>query len=716
MPRKQTPPKKRYPDPYCEYDLFDLGALPDPPDDWTLYGYGKETFGGTSRIFSSAVTKDLVDFHCWGIEPDIQGRSKKESRLMALRKLSYYQADQHRPPTLNDFLDFSRDAGPRLLRTDLNPMPKPISRFYPTVPDTGTNPAGDGIPPSYAQQFAYPSGPRSKSTTPSRSPSTSIPPSLSPSGRGAMNPPSVLKPHSTAVPGQSLPVPAVVESVERALVGLRYRLLDRHPQAAANTPQPYLTATNERDLLRVETRSFALTSHVRLSRSRDGSDFVLDPNGLIYAFRGRGPVSGVNTSAIDCVIVAGKFLDAGSTIIDRAGEILGNTLTEVERGFRTMVDTDWAVLSPERSMATRDILRDIIIRNVDSAIGPAVPVSNIWDACTQSFGQFHVSYTERLVECPSCLRSFTPESTRVVTSTVAPSHFESDAQSVTMEALLSRFFTHRLSQNCVYCGKKDGIVRERKFGGLPMRMVVRLHQSASPRNHTSANIKVRYCDEHGQARVATYRWLGGIYCNKNETHSHLGGEDPYRYRIYWTDSERGEKETGEIRMYDGRKNLGLIVGTIPASHQDEPIPEAWCRGVPIPLLFYEQVLNPNRDDLEVAMQTVEDMVYAADNDVLILQKHQPWASGDRRRDSEARSSPNVKVEEEYDNLGGSSSFAVPQEGMNRNDGPVDSMGVSGRNTQLNPNQASEDVDMGDPNMTEPLQLFMGSLSCPGRWG
>lgn len=761
MPRRQSP-RKHYPDPDCEYDLFDLGALPDPPDDWTFYGYGKEAFGNTSRIFSSAVTKVLIDFHCWGIEPDVQGRSKKESRLMALRKLSYYQADQHRPPTLNDFFDFSRDAGPRLLRTDLHPMPKPISRFYPTVPDPGTDPLGEGIPPSYAQQFAYPSGPRSRTTVPGQptlgpwhtvagdpSQNTQLsvgldidntyptPPDITPPGSVAMIPPLVLQPSaippSAPLPGQSQAFPAVVESVERALLGLRYRLLDRHPQAAANIPRPYLTAASEWDLLHLETRAFVLTSHVRLSRSGDGSDFVLDPNGLIYAFRGRGPVSRRETSAVDCVIVAGKFLDVGSTIIDCASEMLGHMLTETEREFRTMADTDWAVLSPEESMAKRDAFLDIITRNH----GRAIPVSEVWRKCTQSFSQFHISYTEQFVKCCTCSHPFPPELSHVVTSVVAPPHFESDHHGVTMEALLNRFFAYQLSQECGHCRRRDTIVRERRFNILPFRMVVQPHYSASPRNHTSDNIKIKYCDEHGQTQIATYRWLGGVYCNKNETiRSQLGLEDPYRYRTYWTDSGRGEKETGELRMYDGMHNLGLIVGTIPAAHPDEPIPESWCRGVSVPLLFYEQVLNPDKEALEVAKQTVGDMLYAAENDVLILQKHQPWASTDHQRlsgerrlasNTEAGPSSTVLVERRYDEpslaAGGSASVGISpraptgqpsEEGIKReangqspfpgwvpeqpNNGPVDSeTAVPG--VVMNPQGVSETTAQFGPNLT-----------------
>lgn len=758
-PRKQSL-KKNYPDPECEYDLFDLGALPDPPDDWTFYGYGKEDFGHTSRIFSSAVTKILIDFHCWGIEPDVQGRSKKESRLLALRKLSYYQADQHRPPTLNDFLDFSRDAGPRLLRTDLRPMPKPISRFYPAVPDPGTDAVGESIPPSYAQQFAYPSGPRSRTSVPGQptfgrwnsiagdtSQNTQqpvglnldntypTPPNITPPASLATNTPPVLQPSAfqppAPVPGQSLTLPAVVESVDRALLGLRYRPLDRHPQAVANIPRPYLTAASEWDLLHVETRAFVLTSHVRLSRSGDGSDFVLDPNGLIYAFHGRGPVSRRETSAVDCVIVAGKFLDVGSTIIDCASGMLGHALTETEKKFRTMADTNWGILSPEESMSRRDAFRDTITRNH----GWAIPVAEIWSKCTQSFSQFHMSYTERFVKRCTCSQRFPPELSHVFTSVVAPPHFESDRQGVTMEALLNRFFTYQLSQECVHCRRRDTIVRERRFNGLPLRMVVRPHYSTSLRNHTSNNIKIQYCDEHGQVQVATYRWLGGVYCKKNEvTCSQLGLEDPYHYRIYWTDSERGEKETGEIRMYDGMHNLGLIVGTIPAAHPDEPIPESWCRGVPVPLLFYEQVLSPDREALEVVKQTVGDMLYAANNDVLILQNHQPWASADHQRlsregrlasNTDAGPSSNMPVDGRYEPSLAPGGFAsvdiqpqattgqLPEEGISLdatgrspfpggvpeqpNDSPVDSeLAVPG---VVNPQGVSETTAQFGTNLT-----------------
>jgi hypothetical protein len=722
MPRRNTP-KKRYPDPDCEYDLFDLGALPDPPDDYTLYGYAKENFG-SFRIFSSAITKDLIEFHCWGIEPGVEGRSKKETRLMALRKLIYYQADEHRPPTLNDFMDFSRDAGPRLLRTDLDPMPLPVSRFYPTAPPPGTGLFEGGIPRSYVQQFAYPSRSVSNPTVPSQPPPTSVLPGHPTAGRprtvpdepsqstqqpGAtitplrhreMNPRPLPKsstvPLSTAIPAQLQPPLAVVESVERALLDLKYRLLERHPQAAGNVPQPYLTAASAQDLLRMEPRSFTLTSHVQLARSRDGSDFVLDPQGLIYACRGRGPVSRVNSSAIDCAIVAGKFLNVGSTMIDRASADVAQALTKVEKGFRAMVDTDWAMLSPDRSIATRDAFRDVVV----SELGQDFPASDVWDECTRSSGQFHISYTERFAHCSFCLNSYAPEPTPVLTSAVSPTHFESDAHGiVTMEALLNRFFSHQSLQDCIHCDRKDGVLCERTFNGLPLRLVVQPDYSASPRDHTSSNIKIKYVDDRGQEQVATYRWLGGIYCNKAETGPNDSQADPYRYRIYWTDSERGEEETGQLRMYDAAQNLGLIVGAIPAYHQDEPIPEAWCRGVPIPLLFYEQVLNPDRSALEVAQQAVADMLYAVDNDILILQEHQPWTSVNRQRlseerrsasDTEAVQSSNV-TEHHYDasgeTSGTSSSLAASEQAV------------------------EEDIDMHDTGLSPSVaeQLFHGQI-------
>lgn len=721
----------QYPDPPQPPNLYPLHELPEPPEDYTFYGTELASIT-KGRRYSRASLEALMKFHFWGISYGTVDRMTNEVRLKLLRKLNYYQSDSHRPPTLHEFLNTRRDAGPRLLRIDLPTPPDPVSRWYPALPprspehlSVGRDGEVNTIPQSYHAQFSYSSAPvasvdvngplnattfsntnqpieqfrgltnitsgaaghsgiaqlagaliPSPPAVPARQQRQNLPafteasqttkhppPQRAQAGPSRQNPSASIdlvivdgsendnsQPRMDLETSDNMPsdqpqdsdetLPAesprranaarscsnkaIVEAVEKAIMQFAYRDLDRHPLAHPKTVRPYLTAIQERDLLKAITESFSGTAYARLSGKHE---FAFDPRGYNYSYRGRGPVWNNNSCAIDCAIVAGKFLDAGSTIIDRGDDPIAweEQLTELEKAFLDSLDINWDVLPAKTSSDQRDRFWQVIVRHMrGTEIGRSMAVTALWMEATRSFGQFKFSYTEEKTSC-SCKGKRT-QSSFITASAVTPSFIQADQAGVSMETLLRRFFRHETLTDCRYCkGKGTGVCRK-VFHNLPMRMVVELHNDASPMNHTSNDISFAYHDETGREQVATYRWLGGIYSAKYGTYMEGNAKkDVYHFRVYWTDAERGEADNGEIRMYDGMQNLGLIVGNIPAFHRDDRVPEQWWKDHSIPLLFYERVLNPDANVLDIAHQTVQNMINIQKGNQLILKEHTPWS-------------------------------------------------------------------------------------------
>ncbi|GAD99345.1 hypothetical protein NFIA_059520 [Paecilomyces variotii No. 5] len=413
----------------------------------------------------------------------------------------------------------------------------------------------------------------------------------------------------------------VTEEIQRTIMRIAYRDLERHATALPRGLYPQFTAANEQDLLQIQQRFYPAAGHIRLSNF-DGSSFRMDPTGINYAYRGRGPVWRNNSCAVDCVIVAGRLLDAGCTNKDRERPDWESSLTVLERAFIQAININWDVLSREQSMDMRDRFWEIVVGHIPGMqVGVPSPPTSIWERSTKSFGQFKFSYTEEIIYCP-CRRRGNTRATYSQCS-VSPPFLPADQNGVQMETLVQRSFGPQRGV-CRYCRQGMGI-RKRTFQQLPLRMVVQLHNDARPRNHT-ANMTIEYLDGDGRDQKATYRWLGGIY--RTTLGSYINGQgqqvDSYHFRVYWTDVERGEVDTNELRMYDGMENLGLIAGNIAPSHRDERVPERWWRGQSIPLLFYERVLNPEGEVLSAARDAITNMIDVKNNNGLILQQLCQW--------------------------------------------------------------------------------------------
>ncbi|KAH8703080.1 hypothetical protein BGW36DRAFT_368790 [Talaromyces proteolyticus] len=151
---------------------------------------------------------------------------------------------------------------------------------------------------------------------------------------------------------------------------------------------------------------------------------------------------------------------------------------------------------------------------------------------------------------------------------------------------------------------------------MPLRLAFCPPLGIAPTNHTSDNIHFEVLDKNGEEEHVLYRWLGGIYCDRKETN------DPNtKYRVYWTDSGLGEKKD-TIRMYDPFLLDGRIIGDIKPAPDGSLIPAKWWP----PVLFYERVLNPDSMDIVVASGVLGDIGYAVQNEIVITQHHEPWAS------------------------------------------------------------------------------------------
>ncbi|WEW62001.1 hypothetical protein PRK78_007501 [Emydomyces testavorans] len=407
----------------------------------------------------------------------------------------------------------------------------------------------------------------------------------------------------------------VIEAVERAVMSFPYKALQRHPDAEQTTCQaPNVIASPNLCLTSSTPRLNSTFSHIRAVIVGEIPALAFDPTGIPYPYRGRGPVSRPDTTAVDCAIVSGALLDAGSTIADRGDDTNWTyRLSRLEKAFLDTLRINWNILSDADSANRRDELRDILV-DWFSNRGISMVPANVWSVCTESFKQFHIRYTEQLHPC-ACQRA-APTSAPHTVSFVSPEFYEEDAEGIDLADLLARFFQPSHWYNCPQCGSPDSNRIDRVFGELPWRLVIRLDQRTMLQSHALRYITFEYTDSNRLPQQATYRWLGGIYCV-------LIGQE-YHFRVYWNDNERGEADNGAIRVYDGTQLAGAIVGGLRAARSSQWIPNTWWVGDAPPLLFYEKVVNPDSETLRAARVAMQNILNAAANGQLILQHHRGW--------------------------------------------------------------------------------------------
>lgn len=151
--------------PHEDEQLYELTRLPDPPEDWVFHGWTAETLV-RDRVNRASFLEELVKHHLWGMEYKEHNKARfKKDNVKTLWKLFYHMQEQHLPKSWAEVFNKTRDAGPRLLKWDLNPRPPPVSAHYPkrprvlldSLPAGYVRPAGapDDIPDSYIIQAMY---------------------------------------------------------------------------------------------------------------------------------------------------------------------------------------------------------------------------------------------------------------------------------------------------------------------------------------------------------------------------------------------------------------------------------------------------------------------------------------------------------------------------------------------------------------------------------
>jgi hypothetical protein len=635
-----------YPRPAWDEQSFgpklDLDALPDPPDTYNPIGYTKLLRFTSQRRPCKKDALRWKRFYFWGIKHE-WGRTSIATMEIAFRKLLWYTAPHHQPRDWEEWDAMLGDAGPRTIDYTKIPWNRPnatlraqgllytpVSRHFPTVPapnaprptnfrrpanapahwsDAMVYQSEQIVRPTFNSAQAKPYRRRLNITADSDGddgddglPATAVQPVLMGTG-----------PHQGTVQ-------EVKEAVERAIMKVAYSGLERHPDAAPRAPPREKTATTQADVLRSAICSTMANSHVRLREDELGQLFI-DRGGVSWALKGRGPVYTNDSCVIDCIITAGKLLDAGSTNADRSDASWDTRMNGLQRTFIELSDANWDLCSPEAGAQMKGVLshkiRQFVPQFGDQTPG-AVPL--LWKMVAEHLGQFALKLDQTSTPC-GC--SAAPGMSEIKqTCYVEPQFEREDATGVAMKTLFERIFQATQASRCGGCGD-NGDVQERSFYPLPLRMAVTLDPRVSIIDHTKdITFAYRPCGEVAAETYATYRWLGGIY--------HNGGG---AYRVFWNDTKRGEADHGRISQYDPTLE-GLIVSEeLESPAPQHRVPPQWWHNKSVPLLFYERIMNPAEDLLKAAKKTIKGMLKDNALGVPTLVSHEPWHTAEHMRPS-----------------------------------------------------------------------------------
>lgn len=393
------------------------------------------------------------------------------------------------------------------------------------------------------------------------------------------------------------------EHVQKALAAVAYSGLQTVPRAFLH-PTPFLVATKDRELLKSLTQKSVATSHVNV-RFAGNEKYSIVKDGDCLKYCGRGPIWKDNSCFWDSIVVSCRMLNAGSTYLDR-GVSPGaweDGLTTIQRAFLDVLRMDWDFFDETTSIAQRDMFLELFHReSSDEGIKPKPKprgemdsAAARWNDIAGPFNQFSFRAHVRRQPCscqnrgPSCTPT---EDMRYIT----PPYQEPDKKGVTISNLLQRW-SHFIRPHCSSGGRKTTNVIH---GNLPLRLVVQITAGTRLLDHTSQDISFSYtriepASGNESSEHVCYRWLGGIYCSGAH------------FRVYWNDSAWGAKTVESLQVYDGRQAAGAIIGNVPPASELEPIPGYWMKYCP-PLLFYEQVVNPDPLALEAAQAVITDIV------------------------------------------------------------------------------------------------------------
>ncbi|QGA14789.1 hypothetical protein EYB26_002445 [Talaromyces marneffei] len=605
---------KNYKDPEeVDSQIIDLSQLLDPPDNFKIQNLD-------TRHPEMADGFALLVHHFWNINPQVYPKNVGD-RIKLFRKLAYNQDEQHRPRDLRELSDLTRDAGPRLLKPEiLRRLGKlPISRHYPEFTE-GTDWEEQRIRPTHLPKNQASGGNDGCEDG---------------DGPGAL-----------ALEETPPNLDLIRECLERLLIQLRYRELEVvNPTREEELFHALIDSSEGSRRKRLPIRKVPLTLDNNHKVEPNFGGFT-QPQ---YPSREKGPVGNdfepANNSRFDCIMIAGKFLDAGFTKVDTENlHSHGAQQTNSHRNFLNMVQTDWKQGDSDKSQLARLYFH----RRFNDL--EAKDFRDLMYKSTLLRPQF--SHTiSRQIQCENDHEMTAPPDT-VTTSLVCfdEPYTKDDATRATMQEVLQSLFpqqelppvykdqTHDHPCTVKICeGKPNKTIVHRS---MPLRIAVSLSSQVSPVGHTSNDIRIKfYNDDKGGAEdIAVYRWVGGIYADTQIENSIT------HYRVYWTDSLRGGQPSETISIYDPLQADGQVIeGVFPAS-QNEPIPAGWWQDKFKPVLFYERVFNPDMLDITLAAAILGDMKHVSDNSQYILQVHDPqWKfsplSNDQPRDQGDSNSP-----------------------------------------------------------------------------
>ena len=341
-----------------------------------------------------------------------------------------------------------------------------------------------------------------------------------------------------------------------------------------------------------------------------------------FPYRGRGPIWGDNSCALDCCIVAARILNLGITIADKGAYLIHHTwMASLDANVRGFVDlttrADWETMSAQQNVDIRqNFLRNVVYPALQQSWVPNgrfLSAAALWEIFTVGVGQFQFRTSTR-VECQTCnaqyFQNATPTGTATGVQLLWQVRLQPNDPKPSMEHLLNRQFSTRPQdpmdhlirlRPCRNCNATASTSKRIVLHGrLPPRLVVAPHTSyADVVGATSSAIRVRYTTHDGEGRMATYRWIGGIY-NAGK-----------HFRLYWTDCSITDRNC-TVKMYDGKQLSGAIVGGIPpaggsiqhdgstiggpagegirrigAINPDDRVPKYWSDSAT--LLYYERI-------------------------------------------------------------------------------------------------------------------------------
>ncbi|KAJ5272949.1 hypothetical protein N7478_008074 [Penicillium angulare] len=621
------PPGPRY--------RFDLTQLDDPPDDWVFLEKPFDKVEGRNHKFSALQT--MAHLQLWGIHWTEEKSPTKLLIMRAVWKYHYYVPKKFHPKFFADLYNLQRDSGPRLIKWDYHEEDVgPISRLHPVRPDPYRPVCPGYLRPNDAAwhvadidieryllpiMVVVPTLPQIRHAFSMEGPMPKVPVPESPQKkkRDIMIRPVTPDPNaaraftprgiSPVIEAPQFPFnyQPLTESLERAIVHFTYRHLERSPDAPAKADKPpYGTANSEADLKQVQLHAYPAYSHLRLNPSTLEFD---RKSTCLYPYRGRGPIWSNKSCAIDCVIMLGSLLQAGCTRIDRESPRFLD-LTDLEHAFIEVTNTNWDALEPQQNIQIRDMFRQKLCNIYPSIkMTESCPVWAVWAESTRNMAQFYFRFTDIYNACP-CTNMQVAEVNKYA-NCVLPAMQDSDRDGVWLQELIERTLYKKRLGDCPQCGARQD-QWETRIHELPPRMIVSNYAGVRARiiNHTS-DVRFRYIDPTGEDKVATYRWLGGVYHQDDHV------------RLYWSDQERGNKERFEVAMFDDQVSGGAFFGGIQPTHETERVPPDWTT-IGFLIGAYERVMNPPEVMLQSAVITVQNLESIVKAGYPVLDRHSPW--------------------------------------------------------------------------------------------